>query len=178
MKKFLQSLYFWLIKMPVMLVVLLVQNTWQLFLIGIIFIIILILCAFLNSVILLFSFLTISTFFPVFFSIRNIKNCLHTLKKGLKADGILTAYRSGKEDFSKITFADKTGKLHSKKFRLFYISKPDYNKKFTVIYSPESPENFYISVKSLTGCIINLIFSLIIFTLISILLARAIIYKI
>lgn len=153
------------VKIPVMMFILLIQNTWRIFLVGFICIAVLVIGELLNSGIPLFAFLTIMTFFPVYFSIRNLKNCLHTLKNGLKADGILTDYRNGRDDFSEITFADNNCKLYSKKFRLFYISKPDYNKKFTVIYDPENPEDFYISVKSLTGYISELIFSIIIFTL-------------
>lgn len=164
MKKFLSNMYS-CVKIPVMMFILLIQNTWRIFLVGFICIAVLVIGELLNSGIPLFAFLTIMTFFPVYFSIRNLKNCLHTLKNGLKADGILTDYRNGRDDFSEITFADNNCKLYSKKFRLFYISKPDYNKKFTVIYDPENPEDFYISVKSLTGYISELIFSIIIFTL-------------
>lgn len=165
MKKFLSNLYLWCVKIPVMMLILLIQNTWQIFLVGIIYIAVLVSSAFLNSGIPLFSFLTIATFFPVFFSVRNLKNCLHILKNGSKADGILTEYRCNKgEDFSEITFADSNGEFHSKRFRLFFISEPEFGKKFIVIYDPESPENFCISVRSLTGCIMELIFSIIIFT--------------
>ncbi len=166
MKKFLSNLFFYCIKLPVMMFILLIQHSWRIFLVGFIFMAVLVVSGLLNSLIPLLAFLAIGAFFPVFFSIRNIKNCLHTLKNGLKADGILTRYCNNRtQDFSEITFSDKNGKLHSKKFRLLYISQPEYKKKFTVVYNPEKPEDFYIPVQSLTGCIISLIFSLIIFTL-------------
>lgn len=164
MKKFLSNLYS-CIKIPVMMFILSVQNTWRIFVVGFICIAVLVIGGLLNSGIPLFAFLTIMTFFPVYFSKRNLKNCLHTLKNGLKADGILTDYRNDRDDFSEITFADNNCNLYSKKFRLFYISEPDYNKRFTVIYDPENPEDFYISVKSMAGYISELIFAVIIFAL-------------
>lgn len=165
MKKLLSDLFFYCVKLPVMLFILLIQHSWRIFLVGFIYLAVLVIGGLLESGIPLFVFLTIITFFPVYFSIRNLKRCLHTLKKGLKADGMLTAYHNGRDDFSEITFADNNCKLYSKRFRLFYISEPDYNKKFTVIYDPENPEDFYISGKSLTGYVAELIFAVIIFAL-------------
>lgn len=164
MKKFLQNLWFYLIKFPVMAVILFIGNIWKVLLSGIVMILLLFLVMFTENYMILMVSLTLISAIPLCLYIKKLICLIKLTRHGIKTQGtiwVVNPLRRGSEGYVQVHFTDESGTEYAPKIDNWLIfPSMVINKKISVIYDKNNPENACLSVKSVTENVISAILSM------------------
>ncbi len=167
MKKFLQNLWFYTIKLPVMALTLFIISAWKAWLFGIIMLSLIFLSIFTENDMILIVSLTLISAIPLCYYIRKLIYLIKLTQHGIKTKGIIWAVnpqRRGSKGYVQVHFTDENGTEYAPKIDNWLIfPSMIINKQISVIYDKNNPENVCLSAKSVTENIISLILSMCLF---------------
>lgn len=167
MKKFLQNLWFYLIKIPVMAVILFITSTWKAWLFGIIMLLLLFFVVFTENYMIFMVSLTLISAIPLCYYIKNLICLIKLTRHGIKTQGtiwVVNPLRRGSAGYVQVHFTDENGIEYAPKiYNWLIFPSMAINKKISVIYNKNNPENACLSEKSVIENIISAIFSMCLF---------------
>lgn len=176
MKKFLQNLWLYLIKIPVMAVILFITSAWKAWLFGIIMILLLFFVMFTENYMILMASLALISAIPLCYYIKNLIYLIKLTRHGIKTQGtiwIVKPQRRGSAGYIQVHFTDENGTEYAPKINNWLIfPSMVINKKINVIYDKNNPENVCLSAKSIIENTISIILSICLFVPFLILLVR------
>lgn len=167
MKKFLQNLWFYAIKLPVMAVILFITSAWKAWLFGIIMLPLLFFVVFTENYIIFMVSLTLISAIPLCYYIKNLIYLIKLAWHGIKTQGtilIVKPQRRGERGYVQVHFTDDNGTEYAPKiYNWLIFPSMVINKKISVIYDKNNHENACLSAKSVIENIISTIFSMCLF---------------
>ncbi|MDE6789478.1 MAG: hypothetical protein K2J47_09195 [Ruminococcus sp.] len=167
MKKFLQNLWLYRIKIPVMVVILFIGNTWKVWLVGIIMLLLLFLVTLTENYMILMVYLTLISSIPLCLYIKNLICLIKLTRHGVKTQGtiwIVKPQRRGSGGYVQVYFTDENGTEYAPKiYNWLIFPSMVINKKISVIYDKNNPENACLSAKSVIENVISAILSMCLF---------------
>lgn len=167
MKKFLQNLWLYLIKFPVMALILFIGNTWKVWLCGIIMLLLLFFVMFTENYMILMVSLTLISAIPLCYYIKNLVYLMKLTRYGVKTQGtiwIVKPQTRGSGGYVQVHFTDDNGTEYAPKiYNWLIFPSMVINKKISVIYDKNNPENACLSAKSVIENIISAILSMCLF---------------
>lgn len=178
MKNFLQNIWFYAIKLPVMAVVLFITNTWKAWLFGIVMLSLIFLSLFTENAAILIISLTLISAIPLCYYIKKLIYLIKLIQHGTKTEGTIwfvNPQRRGSAGYVQVYFTDENGTEYAPKiYNWLIFPSMVLNRKISVIYNKSNPENACLSAKSVTENVISLILSMCLFIPFLILLIRII----
>lgn len=167
MKQFLQNLWFYAIKLPVMAVILFITNTWKVWLFGIIMLLLIFLSIFTENAMILMVSLTLISAIPLCYYIKKLICLIKLIQHGIKTKGTIwdvNPQRRGSPGYVQVHFTDENGTEYAPKiYNWLIFPSMVINKQISVIYDKNNPENVCLSAKSVTENVISLILSMCLF---------------
>ncbi len=167
MKKFLQNLWFYTIKLPVMAVTLFIISAWKALLFGIIMLLLIFLSIFTENDMILIVSLTLISAIPLCYYIKKLIFLIKLTQHGIKTEGTIWAVNPQRRDspgYVQVHFTDENDTEYAPKINNWLIfPSMVINKQISVIYDKNNPENVCLSAKSVTENVISLILSMCLF---------------
>lgn len=167
MKKFLQNLWFYAIKLPVMAVILFITSAWKAWLFGIIMLSLLFFVVFTENYMILMVSLTLIAAIPLCYYIKNLICLIKLQCHGIKTQGtiwIVNPLRRGSKGYVQVHFTDENGTEYAPKiYNWLIFPSMVINKEISVIYDKNNPENACLSAKSVIENVISAILSMCLF---------------
>lgn len=167
MKKFLQNLWLYLIKFHVMAAILFIGNTWKALLLGIVMLLLPFLVLFTENYMILMVSLTLISAIPLCFYIKKLIYLIKLTRHGVKTQGtiwVVNPERRGSPGYVQVHFTDENGTEYAPKiYNWLIFPSMVINKKISVIYDKNNPENTCLSVKSVIENVISILFSMCLF---------------
>lgn len=164
MKKFLQNLWFYAVKLPVMAVILFITSAWKAWLFGIIILLLLFFVVFTENYIIFTASLALISAIPLCCYIKNLVCLIKLTRHGIKTQGTIWAVKPltrGSEGYIQVHFTDENGTEHAPKiYNWLIFPSMAVNKKISVIYDGNNPENACLSAKSVIENVISAILSM------------------
>ncbi len=167
MKNFLQNLWFYAIKLPVMAVILFITSAWKAWLFGIIMLLMIFLSIFTENAMILMAYLTLISAIPLCYYIKKLISLIKLTQHGIKTEGtiwVVNPQRRGSAGYVQVHFTDGNGTEYAPKiYNWLIFPSMAMNKKIPVIYDKVNPENACLSEKSVTENVISLVLSMCLF---------------
>lgn len=167
MKRFFQNLWIYLIKVPVMAVILFIGNTWKVLLVGIIMLLLLFLVTLTENYMIVMAYLTLISAIPLCYYIKKLICLIKLIRHGIKTQGtILFVNRQGRGSpgYVQVHFTDENGTEYAPEIDNWLIfPSMEINNKIPVIYDKNNPENTCLSAKSVIQNVISAVFSMCLF---------------
>ncbi|MDE6784657.1 MAG: hypothetical protein K2J26_04695 [Ruminococcus sp.] len=167
MKKFLQNLWFYAIKLPVMAVILFIISAWKAWLFAIAMLSLLLFVAFTENRMILMVSLTLISAIPLCYYIKNMICLIKFTRHGIKTQGtiwVVNPLRRGSAGYVQVHFTDENGTEYALKiYNWLIFPSMVINKEISVIYDKSNPENACLSAKSVIENVISAILSMCLF---------------
>lgn len=167
MKKFLQNLWFYAIKLPVMAVILFITSAWKAWIFGIVMLSLIFLSVFIENATILMLSLTLISAIPLCYYIKKLICLIKLIRYGTKTEGIIwvvNPQRRNSAGYVQVHFTDESGTEYAPKiYNWLIFPSMVMNKKIPVIYDKVNPENACLSGKSIIECLIYLVLALCLF---------------
>ncbi|MDE7104779.1 MAG: hypothetical protein K2O36_02730 [Ruminococcus sp.] len=156
-----------MIKLPIMAVILFIISAWKAWLFGIIMLSLLFLVAFTENYMIFMVSLTLISAIPLCLYIKNLICLIKLTRHGIKTQGIIwivKPQKRGSGGYVQVHFTDENGTEYAPKINNWLIfPSMVINKKISVIYDKNNPENVCLSAKSVIENVISAIFSMCLF---------------
>ncbi len=167
MKKLLQNLWFYAIKLPVMAVILFIGNTWKVWLFGAIMLLVVFFSILTENAVILMVSLTLISAIPLCYYIKELICLIKFTRHGIKTQGTIwfvNPLRRSSRGYVQVHFTDESGTEYAPEIDNWLIfPSMTVNKKISVIYDKNNPENACLSVKSVIEKVISAILSMCLF---------------
>lgn len=167
MKKLLQNLWFYAIKLPVMAVILFIGNTWKVWLFGIITLLVLYVTILTQNAVILMVYLTLISAIPLCYYIKELICLIKFTHHGKKTEGTIwfvNPLRRSSRGYVQVHFTDENGTEYAPKiYNWLIFPSMAINKEISVIYDKNNPENACLSAKSIIEKVISAILSMCLF---------------
>lgn len=167
MKNFLQNVWFYAIKLPVMAVVLFITSAWKAWLFGIVMLSLIFLSLFTENAVILIISLTLISAIPLCYYIKKLICLIKLIQHGTKTEGTIwfvNPQRRGSAGYVQVHFNDENGTEYAPKiYNWLIFPSMVMNKKISVIYDKVNPENACLSEKSVIENVISVVLSMCLF---------------
>lgn len=167
MKKFLQNIWFYAIKLPVMSVVLFITSAWKAWLFGIVMLLLIFFSVFTENAVILIISLTLISAIPLCYYTKKLICLIRLIQHGTKTEGtiwVVNPQRRGSAGYVQVHFIDENGTEYAPKiYNWLIFPSMVMNKKIPVIYDKVNPENACLSEKSVIENVISVLLSMCLF---------------
>lgn len=176
MKKLLQNLWFYAIKLPVMAVILFIGNTWKAWLFGVMTLLVVFFSILTENAVILMVCLTLISAIPLCYYIKELIYLIKFTHHGTKTEGTIwfvNPLRRSSAGYIQVHFTDENGTEYAPKIDNWLIfPSMAVNRKISVIYDRNNPENACLSAKSIIEKVISVLLSMCLFVPFLIMLIR------
>ena len=167
MKNFFTNLFFYAVKLPSMVVILFMKNTWKIWLFGGIILLLIFLSLFTENYRILLVTLTVISAIPLYFNTKKLVNLTKIKKNGVKTTGTIWFVQREMRNspgYVKVHFTDENGTEYAPEInnRLIFPSMA-VNREISVTYDRNNPENACFPTESTIENIIAILLSICVF---------------